>query len=278
MKVETMMPMVQSMVTASTEPLRILLEQTGRRAEAAEARNAELVNRILDSRTSAQAGSMPIIGELLKTVKPEVWQVLMGQAGAPEEGGGWLSIVRDLAQSLGPALSNFMLTAMKQQGVPVRASQPALAPPRSPTDPQPSATPRGEAGAGMPLELNAEQVMARDFLVDFIKAGDHLNAFAMLDSFPGFVPVQDGAVPMGEYLIGKIDPAVNPKIYLPQFAMLIPEIREMLPQAEAFIGYIMKRIVADGHAAAQASPSVLPPGSPARMVEEELRATRNEGP
>ena len=105
--------------------------------------------------------------------------------------------------------------------------------------------------------------MAKDNLVEFIKAGDFENAFAALEAFPGLMPVQGGAVPLGEFIISKIDPKVNARVYLPQLAMLIPEFKGMAPQALAFVQAIQQRILADDEAARRAEGG--PAGAPADM-------------
>jgi hypothetical protein len=66
------------------------------------------------------------------------------------------------------------------------------------------------------------------------------------------MPVQGGAVPLGEFIISKIDPKVNARVYLPQLAMLIPEFKGMVPQALAFVQAIQQRILADDEAARRA--------------------------
>lgn len=104
----------------------------------------------------------------------------------------------------------------------------------------------------MPMPLNEEQQMAKDNLVEFIKAGDFENAFAALEAFPGLMPIQGGAVPLGEFIISKIDPKVNARVYLPQLAMLIPEFKGMVPQALAFVQAIQQRILSDDEAARRA--------------------------
>ena len=93
--------------------------------------------------------------------------------------------------------------------------------------------------------------MAKDNLVEFIRGNDFDNAFAVLETFPGFMPVQGGAMPLGEFILTRIDPKVNARIYLPQFAMLVPEFKEIQQEALAFIQYIQKRLLADDEAAAR---------------------------
>ena len=104
----------------------------------------------------------------------------------------------------------------------------------------------------MPMPLNEEQVMAKDNLVEFIKAGDFENAFAALEAFPGLMPVPGGAVPLGEFILSKIDPKVNARVYLPQLAMLIPEFKGLAPQALAFVQAVQRRILDDDEAARRA--------------------------
>ena len=95
----------------------------------------------------------------------------------------------------------------------------------------------------MPIQLNEEQKMSKGMMLDFIKAGDFPNAYAALINFPMSIPTPEGIVPFGDFLIGRIDPAVQPRIYLPQFMAILPELKGMMPQADAFIKHIQDRIV-----------------------------------
>jgi hypothetical protein len=119
----------------------------------------------------------------------------------------------------------------------------------------------------MPMALNEEHLMAKDNLVEFIKAGDFENAFAALEAFPGLMPVPGGAVPLGEFILSKIDPKVNARVYLPQLAMLIPEFKAIAPQALAFVQAVQQRILADDEAARREG------GGPAPSNVSEMRPT-----
>lgn len=103
----------------------------------------------------------------------------------------------------------------------------------------------------MPMPLNEEQEMSKALILDFIKKQDHANAFAVLESFPGFMPVPGGGVPMGEYIISHIDPAVKAEVYVPQLAMLFPELRQMVAEAVAFVKWTQDKIVRDDEAMKQ---------------------------
>ena len=104
----------------------------------------------------------------------------------------------------------------------------------------------------MPMPLNEEQEMSKALILQFIGEEDYANAFATLETFPGFMPVQGGAVPMGEFIISHIDPAIRPEVYVPQLAMLFPELRGMVPRATAFVKWTQEKILRDDEAMKQA--------------------------
>lgn len=100
----------------------------------------------------------------------------------------------------------------------------------------------------MPMELNEEQQMSKALILEFLKENDMANAYAVLANFPGFVPTPQGPVGMGEYIISRIDPAANPKVYLPQLVMLFPEMKSNIAVAVAFISFVQRKIMADDEA------------------------------
>jgi hypothetical protein len=204
---------------------------------------------------------------LFKYMKPEHLQALLAPQTAETN---WWDTLRDLARDFAPALQAVVVKLMEQSGVATPAMR-ALAPAQPPVADKMSAagpTPSpGEGGAPMPLPLNDEQQYAKGLMLDFIKAGDWANALASLENFPGFVPSDAGPMPMGVAMISRIDPAVNPKVYIGQLLMLMPELKGFMAQAQAFIEHIQKRILADDEAAHRQENA--PP--------DPLRPTRAEG-
>lgn len=93
--------------------------------------------------------------------------------------------------------------------------------------------------------------MAKDTLVEFVRANEYHNAFAVLESFPGFLPSAQGPVPLGEAILARVDPAVPPKVYLPMLAMIVPEVRSEPERWEPFIKWVQNKIMADDEAAAR---------------------------
>jgi hypothetical protein len=255
-----------SAVTAS-------LDAANRRAEAAELRNHELMLKMMDNRQGVAAGAMPVLGELFKYMKPEHLQALLS-TGTSET--NWWDTLRDLAKDFAPALQAVVIKLMEQSGVATPAVR-ALAPHAQPTadkmsaeGPSPTTT---DGGSTMPLPLNDEQQYAKGIMLEYIKAGDWPNALAALENFPGFVPSEAGPMPMGVAMISRIDPAVNPRIYIGQLLMLMPELKGMMPQAQAFIEHIQKRILADDEEAKRQDKT--PPPGPAGP--DLYRPTRAEG-
>ena len=100
----------------------------------------------------------------------------------------------------------------------------------------------------MPMDLNEEQQMSKVLLIDFLKQNDMANAFAVLAAFPGFAPGPQGLMPLGDFILSRIDPAADSRVYLPQLAMLFPEVKAMQEQAVAFIKFIQRKIMADEEA------------------------------
>jgi len=221
------------------------LDAANRRAEEAERRNHELTMKMMEGRQGLAQGAAPLLGELFKYLKPEHLSLLMNPATADKP---WWETVAELAREFAPALQAVVLKVMEQSGVPVAPGARAALPPAVPSDkmsapgPSPATSTEGEP---MPIPLNDEQLFAKGLLLDFIKAADWPNALAALENFPGFVATEAGPMPMGTAMIQRIDPKVNPKIYLGQLMMLMPEIKSLLPQAEAFIVHIQQRILAD---------------------------------
>jgi hypothetical protein len=231
-----------------------LLRQADARAERAERDRGDMMRLLMEQRSGAQAGALPILGDLLKNVKPEVWQTLLNPAG-PEPAGGWVELVREVAGAIGPALRDILphvapllMSNLKAAGVPVRA--PALPDGSRQVQQPPAATPEPGAGGGtMPVPLTEEQEYSKTMILDFVKANDMENAFAALVAFPGMAPGPHGPMPMGDFIISRVDPGVNPRVYVPQLLMLFPELKTMLPAAEAFVRYIQNKIVKDEEAA-----------------------------
>jgi hypothetical protein len=231
-----------------------LLRQADARAERAERDRAEMMRTLMEQRSGAQAGALPILGDLLKNVKPEVWQTLLNPTG-PEPAGGWVELVREVAGAIGPALRDILphvapllISNLKAAGVPVRP--PALPDGSRQVQQPPAATPEPGAGGGtMPVPLTEEQEYSKTMILDFVRGNDMENAFAALAAFPGMAPGPHGPMPMGDFIISRVDPAVSPKVYVPQLLMLFPEMKTMLPAAEAFVRYIQNKIVKDEEAA-----------------------------
>lgn len=257
MKPEAMAAMIQ----AQMAPVLKMLELSEQRAAKAEDRLEKMLDRVMEDRRTVAAGSTPLFAEILKSAvgKPETLSLLLGGNPPPES--TWLDTIRELAREFGPVLQAMLAQVMERNaiqalpgggpgGAPV---QPRLRPVPRPGahdgGPRPTAAPSDTGDGTMPMQLNEEQQMAKDNLVEFIRANDFDNAFAALEAFPGLMPVPGGAVPLGEFIISKIDPKVNARIYLPQLAMLIPEFRTIQAQALAFIQSVQQRILADDEAA-----------------------------
>lgn len=271
---EMNMVAVQAMIAASTAPLIEMMKAAEARAQRAEERNDRLMEKMLDARSAQAGANAPVLAEVMKAAltKPETLSLLLGgNEPAPNE---WISLLKDVAQGLAP-LAQQLLGQIGQQIVArgvyptaeaasARAAGPPAiaaggrAPVSDPHEPRPTgappATASGEGNGGpMPMQLNEEQEMAKENLVAFIKANDFGNAMSALESFPGFVPAPNGgATPLGEFLISQIDPAANPRVYLPQLYMLMPEVKQMVNESLAFIKYVQDKLVADDDARARA--------------------------
>ena len=260
---------VQTMITASQAPLIRMLESAETRAQRAEDRVATLIDKMMDQRAQANVAQQPLFAELAKTAlgKPEILSLLMG-SGTPAEGENWVSLIKDVAREFAPVMNTIIMQMMEKGAIPhgapaaPHAMGPAPTPlpagraARSADDLRPTgtgpSTDPAPGGSAMPMELNEEQQMSRSLIVRFIQEGDHPNAFATLETFPGFAPIPGGAMPMGEFIISRIDPAVRPEVYVPQLAMLFPELRSMIPAAVAFVKWAQDKILKDDEAMKQA--------------------------
>lgn len=240
---------VAALIQAQQAPLLEMMRQTEQRAQRAEERVEKLLEKMMDSRATQTQAQVPLFAEILKGAvsKPEVLSVLLNGAPAPES--NWLDTLRDVAREFAPMLQTLLAQAMNRSAgalpLPPGGATDKMSVPTQPGDPSPTGT---QGDGPMPMPLNEEQEMAKNMLVDFVAKGDFPNAYAVLESFPGFVPVGGTAMPLGEFIISKIDPAASPKVYLPQLGTLIPDLRKTLPQAEAFVKFIQDRIVADDEA------------------------------
>lgn len=253
---------VAALMQTQMAPLIEMAKQSETRAQRAEERLEKMLDRMMEERRGAAPVNANLFAEVFKTAvgKPEIMSLLLNGTPPPES--SWLDTIRDLAREFGPAVQSMIAQVMERQGAAVAAlppsgggaSGPAHAASNIPGGPRPTATPPAGDGT-MPMPLNEEQQMAKDNLVEFIKMGDFDNAFAALEAFPGLMPVQNGAVPLGEFIISKIDPKVNARVYLPQLAMLIPEFKAIQPQALAFVQAIQRRILADDESARRADGS-----------------------
>ena len=259
MKPETLLTLMQ----AQMAPLTAMIQSAEARAARAEERAEKMLDRILESRKEVAAGQGPLFAEILKTAvsKPETLSLLLGGNPPPES--TWMDTIREVVREFGPAIQAVASQIIERNTVAAPAlPERRVAPtgnggpvahqptPRRDAPPEPRPTGAPEGGDGMaPMPLNEEQVMAKDNLVEFIRSNDFDNAFAVLETFPGFMPVQGGAMPLGEFILTRIDPKVNARIYLPQFAMLVPEFKGIQQEALAFIQYIQKRLLADDEAA-----------------------------
>lgn len=251
---------LMSAMRPDNSALTASLDAANRRAEAAELRNHEMMLKMMDNRQGLAAGAGPVLGELFKYMKPEHLQALLSPA-TPDT--NWWDTIRDLARDFAPALQAIVVKLMEQSGVATPAMR-ALAPAQQPPADKmsvgaPSPTP-GEGGTVMPIPLNEEQQYAKGLMLEYIKGGDWGNALAALENFPGFVPSDAGPMPMGVAMISRIDPAVNAKVYIGQLLMLMPELKAFMPQAQAFIEHIQKRILADDEESKRMSAA--PPGGP----------------
>lgn len=248
---------IAALMQAQQAPLMAMLTAAESRAQRAEERMEKMLDRVMSERTTAAAGAQPLFAEILKTAVGNKDTLALLLNGTPPAETTWLDTIRSLAQEFGPAIQGLLAQVMERQSLtpalPPGGGAPGAVPIAAPSGPRPTATPNDTGDGNMaPMPLNEEQVMAKDNLVEFIKAGDFENAFAALEAFPGLMPVPGGAVPLGEFILSKIDPKVNARVYLPQLAMLIPEFKGLAPQALAFVQAVQRRILDDDEAARRA--------------------------
>jgi hypothetical protein len=263
---------VAALMQAQMAPILAMTQAAETRAQRAEERMEKMLDRIMTERATVAPANANLFAEVFKSAvsKPELLGVLLNGTPPPES--TWLDTIRDLAREFGPAVQAMIAQVLERQGAAVAALPPGGGAPagtevHAPGGPRPTApVPTGDGT--MPMPLNEEQQMAKDNLVEFIKAGDFENAFAALEAFPGLMPVPGGAVPLGEFILSKIDPKVNARVYLPQLAMLIPEFKAIAPQALAFVQAVQRRILSDDEAARREGNGA---GEPA-----DLRPTRGE--
>lgn len=247
---------IAALMTAQQAPLLAMLAAAEQRAQRAEERMEKILDRVLAEKATAAAGSQPLFAEILKNAVGNKDTLALLLNGAPPAESTWLDTIRDLAREFGPAIQGLVAQVMERQSLtpalPPASGVPGAVPTHAaPSGPRPTAPETGD-GNMAPMPLNEEQQMAKDNLVEFIKAGDFENAFAALEAFPGLMPVPGGAVPLGEFILSKIDPKVNARVYLPQLAMLIPEFKGIAPQALAFVQAVQRRILDDDEAARRA--------------------------
>lgn len=233
-------------------PVLALLDAANRRAEAAEQRTMEFMRMMMEQRSAAAQGALPLVGDLLKNVKPEVWQTLMNPGAGAEGAGGVTGALVELARDLGPSLLAFLQQAVGRPAAPPPAALPAASVPTSTPAPAPPVAAQNGAQP-MPIPLDPEQTMAKDALVEFVRAGDFRNAFAQLEAFPGFLPTTAGPVPFGEAILSRIDPATSPRVYVPMLAMIVPEVRSEATLWESFVKWVQDKLVADDEAARRAA-------------------------
>lgn len=249
MKTTDMLAMVQAM----NAPLIAMLTASDARAARAEERADKLMERLTSGSGLGAAVKEPLFVELLKKAvdKPEALALLMGSPNGSgpegEPGGGWPGLIKAALEQFAPVVQGFMAMQLQKAGMPVGPPA-ALSGGGGPSveagvEPLPTVA-QPEGGSRMPIPLNEEQTMAKEYLLDFIKSGDLDNAFATLEAFPGFMPTADGPIPLGEALLSSIDPAANPRVYLPKLAMLLPEIitEKLGPIMTKFIAHVQGRL------------------------------------
>lgn len=248
------MTKIAAMMEVQQRPLLAMMAASEARAARAEERAEKLLDRMMADRASTSVVQQPLMAELAKSAvgNPEILALLMGGGANAPVSESWLDLLKGVAQQFGPLVQGMLTQYMQRAGVPVPALPAGEGSAEEyPTEPRPSAAAPPSSGGDqrMPMQLNEEQEMSKVLLIQFIKEGDFANAFATLEAFPGIMPVAGGVMPLGEFIISKIDPAANPKVYVPQLAMLVPEVRGMLPQAEAFVKWTQDKLVADNEAA-----------------------------
>lgn len=269
---------VAALVTAQMTPLMEMVKQSEARAQRAEERADKFLEKLIDARSGTQQVQAPLFAEILKGAlsKPEILGVLLNGTPPPES--TWLDTIRDVAREFGPAIQSVLAQAMARGGVTIApmALAPAGGGPATTQPGEPHPTVATDQGDGtMPMPLNEEQTMAKDLMVEAIKAGNYQDALDALEAFPGLMPTEGGAVPLGEFIISKINPRANPRAYLPQLAMLVPvaEFKALHANMLAFVQHMQRRILAD-EAAVRNGAGTAPPTT--REVAGDLRPTRGE--
>jgi hypothetical protein len=256
-------------------PLTAMLQATEARAARAEERLERVLDKMAEARNGEKAVQAPLFAEVFKSAvaNPEVLNILMGNgSNVVDKPETWMDTMKDLVRELAPAFKGLVDGFVMKQ---VQAQLPQTTQPQSESVGSTAQPTRAESdkmsqeppeprSQPMPMPLSEEQVMAKDNLVAFIAEGDFDNAFAVLESFPGFVPYQGGMVPIGEFFLSRIDHKVHPRVYVPQLAMIIPEMKKVMDKAIPFIQHVQHRIAS---MAAQAEPDASEP-KPTRESDE----------
>lgn len=236
---------VQVMLNTALQPLQTMLASSERRAEVAEQRSHELQMKLMEMANGRQQTAQSSIGELIKLLPKEALGALLAPADTP----GWAEKAVDALREFGPVIAQTVLEYFRPGvAAAVAASgQPALP---APNGPQPTETAQpGGGGRAMPIPLNPEQMEAKNLLVECIKGRDFANAYAMIENFPGFTPTAQGPMPIGGAFLSLVDPKVTkPRIYVIQMMQLVPEVKDFLPLADEFIGYVQQRLMKDQEA------------------------------
>jgi hypothetical protein len=266
---DTVMTMMMEMMRQSEARSLEMMRQSEARAARAEERLEKMMDRLSDMKKDTTAAQGPLLAEVFKSAvtNPDTLALLMGQG--PEKVESWMDVLKDMAREFAPAIKGMIDTMMvsRMTTVPPTVALPAA--PGTATDkmsvptmggrpspPQPARPPQGDGMAPMPL--NEEQQMAKDNLVAFISEGDFENAFAVLESFPGFIPGQGGLVPLGEFFLSQINPKASPRVYLPQIAMIVPELKTIMDKTIPFIQHVQKKLTEMAEAAQAKRPEMAP--------------------
>lgn len=255
-----------AMVQAMNAPLIAMLNASEQRTARAEERADKLMERLTTSNGVMSAVKEPLFAEILKKAvdKPEALALLMGGSSSaePAEEGGWSGLIKAALEQFAPMVQAYMAMQLQKAGMPSLPPAAVAAPggEGAPLAPPDAPTPPAQGDRRMPMELNEEQQMAKEYLLDFIKSGDLDNAFSTLEAFPGFIPTAQGPMPLGEAILSSIDPDANPRVYLPKLAMLLPEIikEKMGPLMVKFISHVQDRLRKMQQEAAQPAPEMRP--------------------
>lgn len=256
-----------AMVQAMNQPLIAMLNASEARTARAEERADKLLERLTTNHGMMSAVKEPLFAEILKKAvdKPEALALLMGgssPSAEPAEEGGWSGLIKAALEQFAPMVQTYMAMQLQKAGMPSLPPAAVAAPggEGAPLAPPDAPTPPAQGDRRMPMELNEEQLMAKEYLLDFIKSGDLDNAFSTLEAFPGFIPTAQGPMPLGEAILSSIDPDANPRVYLPKLAMLLPEIikEKMGPLMVKFISHVQDRLRKMQQEAAQPAPEMRP--------------------